>query len=521
MTLPQGSETVSAWMTSVEMPPTGAIYQNMEVDVCIVGAGIAGITTGYLLSREGQKVCILDHADIGSGQTGKTTAHFASAYDDLYSELRKKFSKEDVSLIANSQVAALQKVDEIIKQENIECEFERVPGYLFRGRDSTQEVLDKELTAAHEAGLHNVRMVERAPLQDYETGPCLEFPDQIQLHPLKYLKGMAEAILKNGSYIFTRSHVIETRSGTGAYVKTESGFTVRTKSIVMATNTPINNILAIHTKQAPYRTYVIGMLAPKGSIKKALYWDTEDPYHYVRLAPENDLYDILIVGGEDHKTGQNFEAARNFQLLERWARNRFPTAQNVFYRWSGQVMEPIDGVAFLGRNPVDEDNMYVITGDSGDGMTNCTVGAILITDLIMERSNPWQKVFDPGRVNLRAAGTFIKENANAVKQYAGWFTGESEEDLKSLAPGEGRVFSRGLQKIAAYKHEDGLVEFRSAACTHLGCIVAWNNVEKSWDCPCHGSRFDCHGKVMEGPAVDPLQIIEPTEFPTVQQLPAT
>lgn len=519
MTLPQGSETQSAWMTTVDMPLTGPISHNLDVDVCIVGAGIAGITTGYLLMKEGKSVCILENADIGSGQTGKTTAHFSTAFDDRYFELGKMFSKDEVRMVAESHMASLKKVESIVNAENIECEFEKVPGYLFLGRNDTYDTLEKEMKAAIDAGLTDVHMVENAPIPGIETGRALCFPNQIQLHPLKYLKGMAEAIMKSGSHIYSRTHVVEIKGGDPAYVRTESGFKVTAKAIVMATNTPINNLFAIHTKQAPYRSYVIGMLVKKGNLPKGLFWDTEDPYHYVRLAPENELYDVLIVGGADHKTGQHIEPQKCFEQLEKWTRTRFPTVQNVFYRWSGQVMEPIDGVAYLGHNPGDEQNVYVITGDSGNGMTQCTIGGMIITDMIQGRKNPWAKVYNPSRINIKAVGTYIKENANVVKQYTDWFFGESEEALKALPRGEGMVFSRGLQKIAAYKHDDGLIEMRSAACTHLGCIVAWNTVEKSWDCPCHGSRFDCHGQVIEGPAVDPLEIVEQTPFPSQQPIP--
>ena len=519
MTLPQGSETVSAWMTSSEMPATWPLDRDLEVDVCIVGAGIAGITTGYLLTREGKRVCILDHGEIGSGQTGKTTAHFSTAFDDRYSELEKMFSAEDVKNIAQSHVRSLNLVEKIIRDEDIKCEFTRLPGYLFLGRTDKYETLEKELKSAHKAGLDSVHWVDRVPLEGVETGKALCFPDQIQLHPLKYLSSLAQKILEKGSSIYTRTQVVETKGGDSAYVKTGTGFQVKAKSLVIATNTPINNLVTIHTKQAPYRTYVIGLLVPKDSLPKALYWDTEDPYHYVRTASENDLYDVLIVGGADHKTGQSAEPQNSFKELERWTRARFPTAGSVFYRWSGQVMEPIDGVAYLGQNPGDEKNVYIITGDSGNGMTQCTIGAMIVTDLIQGRKNPWEKVYSPSRMTFRAAGQYLKENANVVRQYADWIGGDSEEQLKALPPGEGLVLGRGLQKVAAYKHPDGLVEMRSAVCTHLGCIVAWNTVEKSWDCPCHGSRYDCHGQVLEGPAVKPLEVVEQTPFPAQHPIP--
>ncbi|MBC7396938.1 MAG: FAD-dependent oxidoreductase, partial [Bdellovibrionales bacterium] len=231
------------------------------------------------------------------------------------------------------------------------------------------------------------------------------------------------------------------------------------------------------------------------------------PYHYVRLQNDEDdpAYELLIVGGEDHKTGQDSNPTENYARLERWMRNHFKEAKEVVYQWSGQVMEPVDGLAYLGHNPMDRDNVYIITGDSGNGMTHCTIGGMLITDQVMKRANAWEKLYHPSRVSLRATGEYLKENANVAAQYSDWIREDSLDDLNDIPVGEGAVFRKGVKIVAAYRNTQNEMEFMSASCPHLGAIVRWNTAEKSWDCPCHGSRFDGSGTVIEGPASSNLK----------------
>ena len=512
--IPKQNESLSLWMDSIEMPNCPSLSENLHVDVCIVGAGIGGLTTAYLLMQEGKSVCILEDHEIGSGQTARTTAHFSTALDDRYTQLEKWHGLPNTKLAAESHQAAILKVAEIIRKEKIDCDLEWVDGYLFVPTESTEEILFQELDAALRAGLSDVSLVVRAPLDFLDTGPALRFPKQMQLHPLKYLKGLADCIIKSGGKIFTRSHVEYIHGGDRARVETIDGFMVYADQIVVATNTPINDVLAVHTKQAAYRSYVIALEVPKASVPKGLYWDTLDPYHYVRLQEGKALgssmagVDLLIVGGEDHKTGQDSNPERNYVELENWVRGRFPFAEKLVYKWSGQVMEPVDGLAFLGRNPLDHNNVFIITGDSGNGMTHCTIGGLIITDQIMQRENPWEKLYSPSRINFKSAGRFLKENLNVVAQYSDHLHSHPFESIEYLEWGEGGVFKQGFKQIAAYKNREGRLELYSAVCPHLGGIVNWNSAEKSWDCPCHGSRFDAHGKVLEGPAVMNLKKID-------------
>jgi Rieske Fe-S protein len=270
--------------------------------------------------------------------------------------------------------------------------------------------------------------------------------------------------------------------------------------VVVATNTPINDRFAIHTKQAPYTTYVIAARVAEGDVPRALYWDTEDPYHYVRLRGCRG-YDLLIVGGEDHKSGQAQDGDARFSRLAAWTREHFPAAGRIEFQWAGQVMEPVDCVAFIGRNPGDSDNVYIVTGDSGMGMTHGAIAGILLPDLIAGRQSPWQSLYDPSRKALRAPLEYTKENLNVAAQYVEDYL--SPGDISSpddLAPGEGGLLRRGVTKVAMYRDERGTLHECSAVCPHLGCIVSFNAVEKTWDCPCHGSRFDGSGRVIVGPA---------------------
>ncbi|WP_139925729.1 FAD-dependent oxidoreductase [Hymenobacter sp. DG01] len=504
--------TLSSWLgTAPALPSFQPLTSNLTADVVVVGGGIAGLTTAYLLGLEGKKVVLLEDGELASGETGRTTAHLSFALDDRYTTLEQLFGEEGARLAADSHRAAVDRIERIVKQEQIDCDFTRLPGYLFLPQNGTVQELDDEQKAAHRAGLVDVERLPDAGAQGFRTGECLVFPNQGQFHILKYLRGVAQAIEQQGGRIFTRTHVKTVHGGSDARVVTDGGQEVRAQAIVLATNTPFNDLVVMHTKQHPYRTYVIGARVPKGSVTKALYWDTADPYHYIRLQEvENADYDLLIVGGEDHKTGQEPNPEENLRCLETWTKDHFPTAGQIDYRWSGQVMEPVDGLGYAGRNPLDDDNVYIITGDSGHGMTHGTLGPIIITDLILGRENPWAKLYDPGRVTvkLESVKEYVKENLNVAAEYTELLTGGEAKTAEEVAPGTGAVIGRGPLKVAVYKDPAGQVHECSAVCPHLHCIVHWNGLENSWDCPCHGSRFDAYGKLLAGPANSDLPAVE-------------
>ena len=497
--------TVSYWMVTADVAPALPLAGNVTADVCVVGAGIAGLTTAYLLARDGRRVVVVDDGPTGGGETCRTTAHLVTALDDRYYNLEHLHGVDGCRLAAASHASAIDRIEHIVQEHSIDCDFARVDGYLFLPPGGDLSELDRELDAVHRAGLGDVVRVDRAPLTSFDTGPALRFPRQAQFHIVKYMWGLAAAAQKLGVTICNGTHAQGFHGGDEAHVETDRG-TVRASAIVVATNSPVNDLVAIHTKQAAYRSYVVGSRVPRNSVPAILLWDTLDPYHYVRIQAGGDSAtdDVLIVGGEDHKTGQADDGERRFARLEAWTRERFPQARAFDYRWSGQVMEPVDSLAFIGCNPSDHDNVYVATGDSGNGMTHGTIAGMLITDLIGGRENPWTRIYDPSRTPVKALKEFARENVNVAGQYIDLVTPGEVSDAGQVAPGHGAVIRRGTTKVAVYRSPDGRLEERSAICTHLGCVVQWNSVEATWDCPCHGSRFGTDGRVVNGPAVSPL-----------------
>jgi glycine/D-amino acid oxidase-like deaminating enzyme/nitrite reductase/ring-hydroxylating ferredoxin subunit len=505
-------KSTSLWLDTTRAFDAPPLDGDRTTDVCVVGAGIAGLTTAYLLAVQGQSVIVLDTRGVGGGETAMTTAHLSNEIDDRYEEIRRLHGPAGARLACESHRAAIDRIERICRDEQIDCGFERVNGYLFLGEGQRADTLERELEAARAAGM-NVMKLPEADVAGFKSGPCLRFAGQAQFHPLRYLHGLAHACARRGVQIFGGTRATSVRGGPDAAVQTALGHTVRAQALVIATNSPFNDLVTIHTKQAPYHTYAIGARVAPGAITHALYWDTEDPYHYVRLqrtsnrelgGDNDEAVDILIVGGEDHKAGQASDAEARFERLEGWMRTHVPEAGVVEFRWSGQVMETVDGLAFIGRNALDNDNVYIATGDSGMGMTHGTIAGMLLTDLILRRENPWAGLYDPGRVRSGAAVEWVKENVNVALQYTSWVTSGDVDSVEQIRPGSGAVVVENGRKLAVYRDETGTVHRRSAVCPHLGCIVAWNPAAATWDCPCHGSRFDKLGRVTNGPAARDL-----------------
>lgn len=509
---PSGSGTISLWHAHAEPLHYPALEEDIFTEVCVVGAGIAGLTTAYSLLREGRDVTVIEDRQIGAGETGRSTAHITNALDDRYLQLEKIHGEEGAALAAQSHSRAMSYIREIVESEGIECDLRSVDGYLFLGADTEPDLLRREHAAIHRAGLRDVELVSRAPLGGFDTGPALRFPAQAQFNPLRYLHGLAHAITQMGGAIYTRTRALEIVGDQPARITTTDRHLIRASHIVVATNTPVNDLFALHLKQGAYRTYVLGLEVARGSIHPALYWDTADPYHYVRLEHDgrDPDVDVLICGGEDHKTGHEADPFERFIELEQWCRERFPEAGAIRYRWSGQIMEPADGLGFIGRNPMDTPNVYVVTGDSGNGITHGTLAGLIIPDLIAERPNTWAALYAPNRMRARALPELAMENISNTAGYREWMTGSDYSSEEDVPPGAGAVIRNGLSKLAVYRDEEGALHRFSAVCRHLGCPVQWNAVELSWDCPCHGSRYDCYGKVINGPAIaDLLSADEP------------
>ena len=496
--------STSVWLATASMPAFPKLASSARADVCVIGGGIAGLTTAYLLSREGKSVVLLEAGELAFGESGRTTAQFASP-DDLYCDIEKSFGADGARQVWQSFRDATDLAESIVKREQLDCEFERLHGYLYCLPGQDTSYIEREFASASKIGV-DVELLPRVPGLAFDTGRCVRYGGLAQLHPVKYLAGVALACQRQGVQVFCNTRALEIQDkAEGLRVTTEHG-DVLAKAVVVATNTPFNDRVVMHTKQSGYRTYVIGIEVPAGSVPRILLWDTGDPYYYVRLGTSEpgSPTDLLIVGGADHKVGQDSHPEHRYGEIEQWVRERFPSAGAVRHKWSGQVMEPADGVAYFGRNPLDNENVYVITGDSGNGMTHCSAGAIAITDMIMERANPWASLYDPSRKAIHGLSDFVKEQANTLAQYKDLLTGGDVEDIGQIKPGEGAVVRQGASKLAVYRDEASALHVRSAICTHLGCVVAWNSAEKSWDCPCHASRFGVDGEVLHGPAGTPL-----------------
>ena len=503
-------KSVSYWMESgpqIAAPPLEADH---ECDVVVVGSGIAGLSTAYELSAAGLKVAVIDRGRIGRGMTARTTAHLATELDDFYSELIRTRGEEESRLYHQSQVAAVDRIETVCREEGIDCGFTRLDGYLVPTEEGPIADLQEEYDACRSIGVE-VEWADRAPIPGLDSGRCLRFPSQGRFHPLRYLAGLAAAIETKGGRLFSETvFVADEENETGVELETENGFRIRAQSAVFATNSPVNNKVQIHPKQAPDRTYVVAGRVPKGSVPDVLLWDTYEAYHYVRIEELSDSEDLLIVGGEDHRSGEADDMDERLARLSDWTRKRYPSYSRADYSWSGQVLEPIDFMPFSGRNPGSE-RIYIHTGDSGQGITNGVAGSLAISSLILGRECDFAPVLDPARKSATSGAAvmeFVRGQAGAVKNLAEHLGPAEIDSVDELGPNEGGIIRRGLKKVAAYRGSDGAVIERSATCTHMGCVVHWNSFERCWDCPCHGSQFAPNGAVLNGPAVKPLAEVE-------------
>lgn len=525
-----GTEKITAgahnpyWVDSVGPQAFLKLEEDLATDVVVIGAGISGISIAYELIKAGKKVAVIDDGFVGSGETGRTTAHLVCALDDRYYDLEKVHGRKKAELAAESHQRAIDRVEEIVKSEHIDCDFKRLDGYLFVHPSDSEISLNKEMIAARAAGVKVERVKTVPGLQNYK-GSAIRFSGQAKFHPLKYISALCNVILKEGGAIYTSTKA-EKIDHTG--VVTDKKRRIIADHVVVATNSPVNNLVRMHLKQTPYRSYVSAAKVPKDSLPDVLWWDTGDfnensltpPYHYVRLQDFDASHDLLIVGGEDHPTGlpevSHKKETDVYTYLETWAQKHFGIkTEDVVYRWSGQVLEPIDGLAYIGKNPGDHDNTYIVTGDSGNGMTHGVIAGQLICDLITGKENKFEDLYHPGRFKLIKAGNkFFKEIIGGLFSYFRFKDNtEAPEVIRTIPTNEARMIDIKGESKGVFRDENDHLHIVGVECTHLKCIVKWNNDEKSWDCPCHGSRFSHEGKVLNGPASKdlPYQLITKTD----------
>lgn len=499
--------TRSLWMETQVLPEADALQGDLKSDVVIVGSGMAGLSAAYELAQTGRKVIVIDRGTICGGMTARTTAHLGAICDDGIGSLINLRGTDMARLFQESQQAAIDRIETIVRQHAIDCDFRRVEGILFPAldlsRDEAARQLDKELEAAEKVGV-TVARTTGLPMQGLEGAPALRYPNQATFHPLKYLRVLAQITLGKGGLILANSPVVRVDElNDGVRITVGNGRTVTADRAIVATNAPINNRVELHSKMAPYRTYAMAFTLPRGALPDALYWDTADPYHYVRLNPGPQDVDYLVVGGEDHKSGEANDGARRFAALEEWIRRLVPRLGEELHRWSGQVMNTVDHCGFIGRNPGSE-RVLVATGDSGQGITHGALAGMLLKDLVVAGSSPWQETYEPSRKPARAIVNYLRENVTALKNFAEYALPGDIESVDQLQPGQGGVLNDGLSRLAVCRDMAGTLHVHSAACTHLGCHVNWNATEQCWDCPCHGSQFAPDGAVLNGPALSPL-----------------
>ncbi|MFC7143081.1 FAD-dependent oxidoreductase [Halosimplex aquaticum] len=499
----------SIWMDTSDRTDYGALDGDLRVDTAVVGGGIAGVTTAHELVEAGQSVAVLERGRILDGTTGRTTAKVTSLHGLVYDHLIDHFGVERAQQYADANQAAIEHVADTVDDLGVDCEFGRTSAYTYVDPGGNRRGVRAEVDAARRLGLP-ASFVEDTDLP-YDVGGAVRFDDQAYFHPRKYLLALAAEVADaDGSGVFEETTVHEIDDGDPCRVDTDRGEVVA-DDVVIASHFPISDHALYFSRLTPKRSYVVAARLD-GDAPEGLYYDPEDPYFSVRSHAGEDS--LVLIGGQDHRTGHGGNTTDRYRKLEREARERFDI-ESIEYRWATQDYKSIDRVPFVGNAAPQTRDVYVATGFGGWGMTNGTVAGLLLADLICGRDNPWTDVYDPTRFEFGASKSdLLSHNKHAMKHlFEGYVESHPDLDLSGLAPGEAVVADDRDDPVAVYRDEDGEVHAVSAVCTHMGCLVSWNDGEESWDCPCHGSRFDVDGAVLDTPAVDDLDAVD-VEYPT-------
>jgi glycine/D-amino acid oxidase-like deaminating enzyme/nitrite reductase/ring-hydroxylating ferredoxin subunit len=503
-------DTTPFWATSAPIPAFRPLDHDEHTDVVVVGGGVTGLTAAYLLATAGKRVIVLERGRCGATDTGHTTAHLTMVTDTRLTELVQRFGHDHAQAVWDAGLAAIHQIEETVGAHRIDCHFARVDGYLHAPiADASADAVEQlraEAELARELGF-DVEFLDRVPLVGR---PGIRVDAQARIHPRRYLAAVARAIEAAGGHIYEESSV-EAFVGDPLGAKV-NGFAITADDVVIATHNPLAGLSSLpiatlfQTKLALYTSYVVAGRVPTGTVLDALWWDTADPYRYLRVEP-NDGFDLVILGGEDHKTGQADDTRACYTRLEAALHALVPEA-TIAHRWSGQVIETPDGLPYIGRMG---EHHYAATGFAGNGMTFGVLGGMMCADAILEQRNPWTDLFAPDRKALgRSLWEYVRENADYPYYLVrDRFAGVEGRELRAVPRGEGRIIEHRGQTVAAYRDDDGVLSVRSATCTHMGCMVGWNEAERTWDCPCHGSRFTSSGDVISGPAESPLPPVEP------------
>jgi glycine/D-amino acid oxidase-like deaminating enzyme/nitrite reductase/ring-hydroxylating ferredoxin subunit len=504
-----GQENVSYWVATAPettFPP----YRggDLEVDVAVLGGGITGLMTAALLTQAGASVAVLEADRVARGVTGYTTAKVTSLHGLVYAELARTFGDDGARTYGEANQAGIALIERLTRQLGIACDFEHLPAFTYTEDPGSVSMIEEEAEAAQRAGLP--ASFSTSIGLPFEVQGAVRFEQQAQFHPRKFCVGLAEAIHGDGNHVFERTWALNLRLGSPCTVKTAHG-DLRADQVVLATHLPFFDPTAFFAKTSPSRSYAAAVTLD-GPAPQGMYLSADPPTRSIR--PVVGGGNQAVLAGEEHKVGHGGDTRPHYQALEAWARERF-RLRSVDYRWSAQDYLPADKVPYIGRLIPGYGRLYVATGFKKWGMTHSAVAAMLLSDQLAGRHNPWSWLFNATRLTpLASAKEFAAHNLDVTLR----FVGDRLRTLRpppalGLAPGEAGIRELGGEKVAAYRDEDGRLHAASGRCTHLGCLVAWNAAERTWDCPCHGSRYDYDGRVIHGPAVADLQPKHPKDPP--------
>ncbi|MFX1705433.1 FAD-dependent oxidoreductase [Chitinophaga sp. CC14] len=497
--------SISLWQDHITpFAGTNTAEPGTLYDVIIIGGGITGVSTAFLLQDEGKNCLLLEAENIGYGTSGGTTAHLNTLLDVPYYVIRKNFGREAAQQVYASVTEAIALIKHNISRWEIECGFNDANAILFAQNEEQEKELQQIADASAEAGLE-MTPIDTIPVSIPFT-KAMKAGEQAKFNPLQYIQGLARAFETAGGTIRQQCRVTGVDNNDIVTVTTNAG-TFKARSVIYATHIP-PGINLLHLRCTPYRSYAIAVVLEDDKYPEELIYDMYDPYHYYRTQ-EVDGQKYLIAGGEDHKTGQEENTAQCFLRLESYIRQHFKV-KAIKYQWSSQYYEPVDGLPYIGHLPGVEENIFVAAGYGGNGMVYSSVAALLLKRILLGQKPRNEALFDPNRIKPVAGfSQFVSHNADVVKQFMGkFFSGEQLEVLAGIAPGEGKVVEYEDQKIALYKDEAGKLYALKPTCTHLKCDVSWNNAERSWDCPCHGARYDIEGRVLNTPADQGLEQLD-------------
>lgn len=487
----------SYWMASTSKTEYPALNEDIKVDVAIIGGGITGISCAYMLKKEGVKIAIIEADRIAQGTTGHTTAKITSQHGLIYNKIKNQMGDELAKQYADANESAIREIKKISESNHIACDYISQPAFVYTLQNEYVQKIKDEVKAASSLGI-KASYVESIPFS-MPIKAAIRFDDQAQFHPLKYLRALAKDIPNNGCYIFEQSRVVDIEESGNYIISTASGKKVTAEKIIIASHYPCYNKSGLYiTRIYPERSYVIAIKA-KEKYPGGMYINAEEPTRSLRYQ-DSENGELILVGGDHHKTGQGEDTVKHYEALIDFANKTF-TVEDIPYQWSTQDCMTMDGVPYVGHFTSDTPNMYIATGFRKWGMTNSIVSSIILKDLIIHGESPWQDVYSPSRQTIMAsAKNFIVENLNVAEKLVGGKISPPPNNV-DLKPGEGKVVDANGQRAGAYCDEQGTMHLVNTTCTHMGCELNWNSAEKTWDCPCHGSRFSYDGAVVEGPAI--------------------